>query len=85
MMRFLNSVLAGVRSASRTSEWRYKDLDTTPYLHGSEYLNELYEGASVEWQEDAVYGHMLRYDVIGKECEGYDRLARKYHARKERR
>lgn len=78
---FLFSVNAGVKSAGRTSSpasWKYDDLKTTPYLYGSEYLGELYKSAKEDWQKDAVYDHMVRYDVLDKGCKGYERIRKKH-------
>lgn len=78
-MGFIESIYGGMKSAKpRSSNSMYDHLEDTPFLYGSEVLNEMYEDARTYKQEDIVYRHMERYDVIDKGCEGYDRLAAKY-------
>lgn len=72
-MGLFNSILFGVHNGmkeagkNRTArDWQYKELETTPFLYSSGYLEELHEDARERWQEDAIQDHMDRHKVLGK-------------------
>ncbi|CDQ17930.1 hypothetical protein [Halobacillus karajensis] len=89
-MGFFNllfSVHSGIKNGSKDlspPDWKYKDLRTTPYLYGSDYLSELHDSAKEDWQRNDVYNHMVRYDVHDKYDEetgyyaGYEKVRRKH-------
>lgn len=54
-MRLIKAIFAGIKAgkkdvqqkaANNLSHWRYKDLITTPYLHGTDYLWNLAKDAN---------------------------------------
>ncbi|GGE62090.1 hypothetical protein [Priestia taiwanensis] len=52
------------------------DLETTPLLYGSGYLNDVYEEAITKKQKMAVYQHLNKHDVYGdKQYKGYYALS----------
>ena len=80
-MGFLNAIYSGIKSASkevRPPDWKYKDLETTPFLYGGEYLEELASKAKEDWQKDAVFNHMVRYDIQDKGYEEYKKVRKRY-------
>lgn len=82
-MGIFRSILFGVHDGMKEAgkkkkpgEWEYENLEHTPFLHSSDYLNELYEDAQYNWQRDAVKDHMERHDVLGKGYR-YDKIGRR--------
>lgn len=75
MLRGLVEGLLGGHQ-KKVETYKYESLSTTPYLHSPEYLGELYRGGNKE-QKELVYDHMLRYQVIDEEFDGYLKLADK--------
>ena len=62
---------SGVPEQKR-KEWEFGNLDNTPFLHGSEYLWELYHTAESEEEVLSVIRHMRRHETGG--IETYDKV-----------
>lgn len=49
-------------------EWKYQDLETTPYLYGSEYLREL---SDTKDHKEQVWDYMNRFNVNNERIDSY--------------
>lgn len=67
-MSILRAVFEGYSSAKpKHRDWEYEYLLTTPVLHSSQYLNELYEHAKTKEQKECIIQHLNRHDTYGVE------------------
>lgn len=76
-MSLISSIFAGARE-SREKKYRkreYDGLTTTPFLHGSEYLNELYNAAEKKSEHECILQHLYNHQEVGiLEIESYKKL-----------
>ncbi|MCM3616655.1 hypothetical protein M3936_03570 [Sutcliffiella horikoshii] len=80
----LKGLVEGLVSADRPyrskkqTEWEYRNLTNTPYLHGSEYLNELYSATKKKEDHDCILQHLYNHQSVGVlEIESYAKLENK--------
>jgi hypothetical protein len=53
----------------KMNEFEY--LESTPYLHSSDYLKELYRGADTKEKKQKLFDYMERFEVNDKQYKGY--------------
>lgn len=53
----------------KMNEFEY--LESTPYLHSSDYLKELYRGADTKEKKQKLFDYIQRFEVNDKEYRGY--------------
>ncbi|WP_233253063.1 MULTISPECIES: hypothetical protein [unclassified Geobacillus] len=53
----------------KINEFEY--LESTPYLHSSDYLKELYRGADTKEKKQKLFDYIQRFEVNDKEYRGY--------------
>lgn len=85
IMDMIFGVHEGVKKGNKhakSSDWKYENLETTPVLHSGEYLSELGKDAKETWQKDAVYNHMVRYDVHDKGYKPYEKAKKSLRRKK---
>lgn len=73
-------LVAGARPA-REKKYRKREFDnlvTTPFLNGSEYLNELYQAAEKKEEYECILQHMYNHQNVGVlEIESYQSIEQK--------
>jgi hypothetical protein len=60
--------------------YEYENLTTTPYLHSSQYLNELYTDSRSKHEKECILDHLYRHHANGRdilEIESYAKLEKK--------
>jgi len=79
-LSLIGSVFEGARN-SREKKYRKREYDrltTTPFLHGSEYLNELYNAAEKKSEHECILQHLYNHQEVGVlEIESYQSLEKK--------
>lgn len=61
---------------NRDRKWEYEYLKTTPVLHSSQYLSELYNNAENKYQQECILEHMNRFAAW--EVDSYKRIERDF-------
>ena len=63
-MSLLEALFNGYKKAKpRHADWEYEYLLTTPVLHSSQYLNELFDHAKTKAQKECIIQHLNRHDT----------------------
>lgn len=76
-----NSVLGSIFGAiadHQRKKYRpeeFEQLTTTPFLHGSEYLNELMEKAHYKHDYECILDHIYRHQANGRDLLEIDSYA----------
>jgi hypothetical protein len=65
----------GYKAAKKSRQWEYDQLLSTPCLHSSQYLHELYTAAENKEQEDCILDHMNRHAAW--EVDSYRKIEKK--------
>lgn len=76
ILGFLSAIFAGYRESKKDDIKMkpYGMVRDTPFLHGTEYLTELYNNATTKEQQDCVLENILyHYDLV-KDNERYMKL-----------
>lgn len=60
----------------RNRDWEYEYLKTTPVLHSSQYLSELYDQAKTKQQRECILEHMNRHTAW--EVESYRKIEQNF-------
>lgn len=70
----IRSIFEGYRpyALDKKRNWEYEDLNSTPFLHGSDHLWRKYHEAESEEEVLAVIRHMRRHHTDG--IESYDKV-----------
>ncbi|TYS68067.1 hypothetical protein FZC76_09930 [Sutcliffiella horikoshii] len=79
-MSLIGSIFAGARGSreKKHRKYEYDRLTTTPFLHGSEYLNELCEGAQKKEEYECILQHIYNHQNVGVlEIESYQSIEQK--------
>ncbi|MCK6203913.1 hypothetical protein KZX50_00430 [Bacillus infantis] len=56
-------------------DWQYKELEQTPFLFSSNYLDEMYEGASDKQEYENILEHLYRHNAT--EIDSYAEIEQK--------
>jgi len=78
-MSLLNKIIYDLITGKgkRTSNYQYNILETTPFLHGAETLNTLYDNASTPEQKASVLLHIENFHDLTSGIEDYQDLRNK--------
>ena len=78
---FIKSIFDGLKSAKtpyadkKRKKWMFDDLEETPYLYSSNYLNELHNQATKKEEFESILDHMYRHKV--EEIDSYHEIENK--------
>lgn len=67
--KLIGSLFDGYKKAKtpyadkRLKKWAFEDLEETPYLYSSKYLNELHDQATRKDEFESILDHMYRHNV----------------------
>lgn len=77
-MGLLSAIFAGMRDSreKKAKQQEYENLLSTPYLHSSQFLNDLYLSADTKAQKEAIIEHINRFQAY--EVESYMDIHEKY-------
>lgn len=79
-MSIIKAIFEGYKAAKEKNpdyrSWEYDYLLTTPYLHSSQYLGELYEKAKDDYQKECIVDHLNRHNTWG--IKSYDKIQKKF-------
>lgn len=78
-MSWLNGFIYDLITAKgrRTSDYQYDILEHTPYLHGTETLNQMYKNAKTDDQKAAIMLHIERFYEYTHDVDSYRELRNK--------
>lgn len=74
---FIKSVFDGYAEATKDKRRKraYEELEQTPFLFSSKYLNELHEEAETKDEYESILDHMYRHDAT--EVDSYYDIEKK--------
>lgn len=71
----VDGLMSSKQAENRRREWKYRELEETPFLFSSGYLDELRQQATRKDEFEGILAHMYRHNA--NELQSYQEVERK--------